>query len=410
MTNGYVNQAAFFNASAIQSLVAPYIPLAYTSFTVEVWLKPSFSSGHTDYSILGLCPFAAAYECLHLVIRNIGSNYYLYLGFFGDDCQGNTALTANQWIHAAFVFDATTLTQSVYLNGKLDNNCTASSPINASTGVVTIGTVTNMIPIMNINFYEVRIFLREYIETTFPMFKGYMDHLTITKRAKSECEIREDATLAGCFLFDTAAPYADFGPNSLASSSSSTSIISSGHNDAAISFNGTTYFQGSSFTALGVVNKAFSIVLWVRPRSIFGTMVHVSSNSNGLGWCIPFLGITSNGSLVAQIFSAGPVTIWGPPLAMSPVWSHITQTWSLANGLRLYVNGVLVVSLTSTGSYTASSLSNFVTLASSRSGSLVCAGGALGVTPAGPLDCDIDDFRVYGRELLASEISTIYQT
>lgn len=237
-----------------------------------------------------------------------------------------------------------------------------------------------------------------------------MDHLTITKRAKSACEIQEDASLAGCFLFDNEAPYSDSGPNSLQSVTSSTTVVSSGHHDKAISLNGTAYFQASSFTALGISSKAFSIVLWIRPRSILGTIVHVSSNSLGTAWCIPFLGITANGSLAAQMYVAGAVTVWGPSLPMSPVWSHIAQTWSLANGLRLYIDGVLVASLASTGAYTASGVSNYVTLANSRNGVGFCAGGAFGFYAPQPLACDIDDFRVYGRELSAIEISTIYQT
>ena len=158
VTNGYVNQALYFNPALAQSLSAPYIPLAYTSFTVEVWLKPIFSSNFTDYSIFGLCPSTTPYQCLHIVIRKFASNYYLYFGFFGDDCQGNTTLNANQWVHAAFVFDMTTLTQSVYLDGKLDGSCTASSPIAASTGTITIGAVPALTFIVNTNYYEVNFF------------------------------------------------------------------------------------------------------------------------------------------------------------------------------------------------------------------------------------------------------------
>lgn len=159
VTNGYVNQALFFDASLIQSLSAPYIPLAYTSFTVEVWLNPTLFPNLIDHSILGLCPSATPNQCLYLLIRKINSNYYLYFGFFADDCHGNTSLTLNQWIHAAFVFDITTLTQSIYLNGILDNSCTASSPIMASTGSVTIGAIPAIIPINNMNFFQVSLFL-----------------------------------------------------------------------------------------------------------------------------------------------------------------------------------------------------------------------------------------------------------
>jgi hypothetical protein len=157
--DGYVNQALVLTASLTQSLSAPYIPLANTSFTVEVWLQPTLFPNLVDHSILGLCPAAAPNQCLQLVIRTISSNHYLYFGFFADDCQGNTPLSLNQWIHAAFVFDLTTLTQSIYLNGILDNSCMVSAPFMATTGLITIGTIPTTIPLFSVNFYQVNIFL-----------------------------------------------------------------------------------------------------------------------------------------------------------------------------------------------------------------------------------------------------------
>ena len=147
----------FLDASDFQSLSASYISLANTSFTIEVWLQPTLFPNFIDHGILGLCPSAAAHLCL-ITYSKVGSNHYLYFGFFGDDCQGNTSLTANQWIHAAFVFDLSTLTQSIYLNGLLDNKCIASAPFMASTGSVTIGTVPGIIPINYVNFFQVELF------------------------------------------------------------------------------------------------------------------------------------------------------------------------------------------------------------------------------------------------------------
>jgi hypothetical protein len=407
-TNGYVNQALLFDASFNQSLSTPYIPLASTSFTIEVWLKPTIFPNLVDHSIFGLCPSATSYQCLYVVIRTISANQYLYFGFYNADCLGNTTLTLNQWIHAAFVFDMASLTQSIYLNGILDNSCTVSSPIMAATGSGTIGTVPALISAINMNFYQVSL-LQFYESRLYGIsIKGYMDQLTITKRAKSSCEIREDATLVACFLFNAAAPYTDFGPNSLFSSELSTSIVSSGYSYDAIAFNNISYFQASDFTALGFASEAFSIILWVRPRSVLGPIVHVSQLSNGKGWCLPFLGITANGSVVAQIYNGAVVTIWGPSIPMSPIWSHLVQTWSPTNGLRLYVNNVLVASQTSALVFSADGASNYITLANSLNGYGFCFGGGLGATVPQQLNCDIDDFRVYSRELTASDVSTIY--
>ena len=242
------------------------------------------------------------------------------------------------------------------------------------------------------------------------MVQGYIDHLSITGRAKSACEVLEDATLVGCFLFDIANPYVDSGPNSLSNTQVSTTIISSGHSKDAISFDGTSYFQASSFTGLGVVDQSFSILLWVRARSTNRTLVHVSGNSNGVGWCIPFIGLHSNGSIVAQMLTGSIILpcLISTLTPSSTTWTHVVETWSTTNGLRLYINGALAGSLPSITNYVASGASNFITLGNSLSGMGVCSGGCLGTRVPGAYDGDIDDFRVYSRELSGSEVSTIY--
>ena len=421
VTNGYVNQALFFNSTLFQSLSTPYIPLINTSFTIEAWLNPTQFSNLNDQSILGLCPSATPYQCLQSFIRRRSSYYYLYFGFFADDCQGNTSLSLNQWIHVAFVFDITTLTQSIYLNGILDNRCLASTPLMTSTGQITIGVIPAIIPLNNMNFYQVSFWLI-IIDTLVNLFivtmnvflsvsQGYMDHISITQRAKSSCEIREDATLAACFTFDTQNAYADSGPNSLLSTENSTSIISSSVTGEAVSFNGTSYLQASSFTGLGMTNQAFSILLWIRPRSVNSTIVHVSQTTSGVGWCMPFIGIANNGSIVAQLYDVSIYPdVLSPQIPMSSVWSHVVETWSSINGLRLYIDGVLQASLASAATYTASGSSNFITLANPLAGSVYCGGGGLGSRTPGPFDGDIDDFRVYSREITASDVYTIYQS
>ena len=42
------------------------------------------------------------------------------MGFYNDDLAGNTPLVANKWYNIAWVFDSTTHTQSIYVNGQLD--------------------------------------------------------------------------------------------------------------------------------------------------------------------------------------------------------------------------------------------------------------------------------------------------
>ncbi|CAF4151679.1 unnamed protein product, partial [Rotaria sordida] len=83
---GYVNEALLFDANANQSLTSPFITLTSSSFTIDAWIYPTGFPNTQDHSIVGLCPSTTTYECLHLTIHENGGKY-LYLGFYGDDCE-----------------------------------------------------------------------------------------------------------------------------------------------------------------------------------------------------------------------------------------------------------------------------------------------------------------------------------
>jgi len=184
----------------------------------------------------------------------------------------------------------------------------------------------------------------------------------------------------------------------------------SGHFAQALSFSGSSssYFQINDLTSLGISNRSFSISLWIQPVSPSGVLVHVSSNSSGLGWCLPFIGFATNGSIVAQILNSnGVISVLGSftPVSTS-TWSHIVQTWSSTNGLRLYIDNILVASSFSLATtYTASALSNYLTLGNSLNGG-TCDQGQIGSFT--PYQGDMDDFRVYSRELNAADVCTLY--
>lgn len=229
--------------------------------------------------------------------------------------------------------------------------------------------------------------------------------MTVVNRTKSACEILDDATLATYYNFDTNPIVTDAGPNSLPSTSLNVSFVSSGHLFNAISFsNNVSYFQINDLRGLGIVNKPLSVSLWIRPYSLGGTLVFVENSTAGTLWCIPFLGFAANGSLVAQIW-IGPIRpIFGPVLSTLSVWHHIVQTWSSTNGLRLYVNNTLAATDTLATTYAASSVPNYVKLANRLNDS--CVAGA--VAPPFPFHGDIDEFRVYSRELNLGDVNALY--
>lgn len=201
----------------------------------------------------------------------------------------------------------------------------------------------------------------------------------------------------------------DSGPNSLSAVAQSVSYVSLGRSLQAVSLSGTnsSYFQISDITSIGIVNRPFSISLWIRPRSSSGVLLHVSSEANGRGWCIPFIGFTANGSIVTQMQNGAIRFVTGPSIPLSPIWTHIVQTWSPINGLRLYVNNVLVAStMVMATSYTASSLSNYITLGNMLEGVGICPAGAFGSLT--PFNGDVDEFRIYAREINADDVCSLY--
>jgi hypothetical protein len=236
-----------------------------------------------------------------------------------------------------------------------------------------------------------------------------MEEMTVSNRVKSSCEILEIATLVAHFTFDNGSFLLDSGPNSLpAATTQSTSSVSSGRFSQAVHFNGSnsTYFQMYGFYSLGIINKPFSISLWIRPTSLLGIIVHVSSSALGNGWCLPFLAFATNGSLGAQIYNGSVISVVAPTSSVSTlVWSHVVETWSPPNGLRLYINNVLVASLGSAVAYSGNSVINYITLGNTLIGPTECL---MGVANDTAYTGDMDDFRVYSRELSASDVCTLY--
>ncbi len=159
-SQGYVRQAAVFTVNTSQMLVAPYMPISSSSFTVETWLYITLLMPVTDQCIFGLCSTATNFLCLHIAIRLISGNYYLYIGFFNADCPGTTRLTLNTWIHAAFVFDIVNMKQSIYLNGILERSCSVSSAANVATSSnVTIGYMPLLPPSNAYKYFQVPMLL-----------------------------------------------------------------------------------------------------------------------------------------------------------------------------------------------------------------------------------------------------------
>ena len=199
----------------------------------------------------------------------------------------------------------------------------------------------------------------------------------------------------------------DSGPNNLQNTEQSIATVSSGHSSQAINFNNSlSYVQISGATGLGLINQSFSISLWIRPYLLQGILVFISKTSLGTQWSIPFLGFATNGSLVGQILDMQVISISDLTTLITSIWSHIVLTWSSINGLRLYLNNNLVTSLPSATSYTASSAQNYIILGNNPQTSGTCTPGIIPLMTS--FNGDMDEFRVYSRELTSDDVCALY--
>ena len=368
---GYVGQAVQCSFNVF--IMLPYIDLYRRSFTIELWFYRTYFN-NTSMSMFGDCASSNASHCLHLQIQQ---NSLLYMGFFQNDCQGSTFIVNNQWYHAAFVYDYTHQQRRIYLNGLIEPISSGSdnsvSPYLGQSGNASIGNTMSFD-----NF-----------------FVGNIDQVSITYRVKTADEILDDASLVAYYSFDCGSTL-DSGPNLLHGNAAEQTMVTGRVNDALFFNSSNAFFQTPAFLAFGVANQSFSISLWMKPLSLMGVLVHVSNQSTGNGWCVPMLGFNSSGTLVAQV----PFSSVTESLVGVNVWTHVVQTFSVTNGLRLYINGTLR-SASSAAAVSPPYQPVYVTIASQRSGGADCLSGPIALRSyAGA----IDELRIHNREINVSEI------
>ena len=81
------------------------------SYTFSCWLKPIGSAGGQGFI------WGQTQQGIHNGIRNGG---FLHSAHWGADWNASTVLEAEQWVHAAWVYDGESDTATIYLNGQVD--------------------------------------------------------------------------------------------------------------------------------------------------------------------------------------------------------------------------------------------------------------------------------------------------
>jgi len=360
------------NASVNQSVTvsSPFFNLSYTSFTVEAWIYGYSLTG--DNSIFCQCQCSTCQDqCLYLIIRN----YKMYMGFTLDDIVGSTSISINTWYHIAYVYDYSSQTQSLYIQGILDTSRTSAGPYQGQNGSIIIGSS----------------------QITSSPFNGFIDNLKLTTRAKSATEILADASVVVYFSFDGSTVTQDMGPNQM-NGSLSNAAVETGKVGQGLVFSGSlSFFQAYGFYQLGQSNKAFSFALWVYPFSVTGgTLIHLTVGQfPNNTWCVDMMGFTYAGQIAFHTNGASS-QITGP-FVSTLQWTHIVFTYSNTDGQTMYINGVQYLTANGTTTYSASGSIDWLTIGYNFGGcssSPISGGYYFGI---------IDEFYVYRRELSASD-------
>ena len=361
------------------SIDHPYLKLYDQSWTFEAWIHLAVEINGTDYPIFQQREYSEKDKALHLVVRD----YKLLLGFYSDDLPGVTNLTASRWYHTAFMFDTITRNQSVYLNGVLDGSRIADSSYLGTAGVLNIG-------FSNWTTYS-------------HYFDGVIDQLSFINRTKTSQEILRDATLTLSFSFDGNS-ILDEGPLCINGSLGGSTSFVSGRRDQALQINNASdsYFTVQGLVLLGRHNQSYSFTIWIKPAVQHrGSIIHLSSFSNGTEWCIPMLGMTNTSRLITTSWDGGVMKVTGPVVPVNS-WTHAVVTYSPTSGLRLYVNGTLSNS-SMPFSFQASGTPNYLFVGSPRAG--IGCRSLFDIN--GQYSGAVDELQVYSRELTADDIHTL---
>ncbi|CAF4408370.1 unnamed protein product [Rotaria sp. Silwood2] len=313
--NQYGKAISLTRSSTQYVYITPTVlPFNSRSFTIEAWIYPISFSSSTEYGIFGQCQSTSTNLCLHFAVR---SNK-LFCGFYSNDVPGSTTVTTNQWIHVACVYDSTTMTQQVWLDGNLDGSHSASA-YSGLWGITTIGATFEL--------------------GSAAAFNGYIDNVRYESRAKNSTEIKNDATLEAYYSFDGGS-LIDGGPNGVNGTAYGSLSTTTGRVNQAIQFNSAPYISYSyyPFYFLGISGQPYTMALWAKPTGSYTqqTLVFVGRSS---GWCVHFLVMMSSGQLNAISWSGSNNVVVNGPILTLNTWTHIGYTYSSTNGMRLYING-----------------------------------------------------------------------
>jgi hypothetical protein len=365
-------------ASAVAIAAPASLPINQDPRTIEAWVRATVF-GDTTYS--GILSYGVR-GCTTGQVLSLTNNFRASSANWCNDLieSSSASIAATAWSHVAYTWDGTT--RKLYVDGIL---VTADMPVAFAT------------TIDQLRIGETDLGGRHFV--------GNIDDVKIYDYARSAAQLSKTVNQDVAYAFTAATDTTDSGPNQTSFGTKSGNVTAGadrkGNANSAIVFDGdvNTSFQAYPVSVLGK-SRPYTISIWIKATAAAaGTIAQVSQNQNGAGWCLPMLGLDANGNPVAQSWTGAASTAASADPVTAGTWTHIAQTWSPTGGLRLYVNGVLKAT-NPQATFAPSNAPDYVTLGSQGAGGGACT-GALNAAFAG----SVDDFKVWGRELSATEIA-----
>lgn len=158
-----------------------------------------------------------------------------------------------------------------------------------------------------------------------------------SERAKSACEVINDATLLSYVPFDGVS-LADRGPNQVQTWTwGDVQVVRGYRNEGAGFSTAASAVLSYGYTVLGYEDHSFSISIWINPDQYGGTILHISDENLGGNHCLSILQLSAVGSPVAMLYST-PLTIdkITANTTTLPInqWTHLVFTFSIENGRK----------------------------------------------------------------------------
>ena len=123
----------------------------------------------------------------------------------------------------------------------------------------------------------------------------------------------------------------------------------------------------------------------------------------GTVWCMPFIGLTSSNQIVVQSYGSEQIVTVIGSIVPTETWTHIATSYSVTNGIRLWINGTFKNS-SSSFVYYSSNVTNTITIGNKPNAASSCYTKDINMTQ---FYGKIDELKIFSRELNQTDVSRL---